>query len=190
MEQLAEEYGDRIDISVLSGGMIQADREGPIGEVAAYIAQAYQEVEAKTGVTFGEAFLKNILEPGTTIFSSEPPARALSTFKTYAPKQALSFAGRLQTAIYSDGMAPTDWSAYGRLAAEYDLPAGAFVQRMKSDDMGAAAAEEVALTARIGVQSFPTVLLNVGEEWVLLTRGYRPYAELKEALEKGLELVG
>lgn len=185
IEQLQEQYGDQVEISVLSGGMVTGDQEGPIGEVAGYIKEAYKDVEARTGVKFGKDFKQKILEPGTAIFSSEPTARALTTFKTYRPKEALAFAGTLQHAIYYDGLEPMNWKGYGKYAGQYGLPTGAFVQRMKSDDIGMAAAEEIALSSRLGIRAFPTVLYNKGEDWALLSRGYIPYEELeKNLLEK------
>jgi len=71
-------------IDVISGGMITRERIGAIGEVAPYIKTAYKDVENRTGVKFGEKFLKDILEEGSTIFTSIPPSIALSVFKKEA----------------------------------------------------------------------------------------------------------
>ena len=189
IEKLAENYSDQVYFRVVAGGMVQGDAVGPIGEVADYIPESYPRVEATTGVKFGEAFLQNVMEPGTAIFSSEPSVRALVTFKNYNTKDALAYAGRMQEAIYRDGMEPTDWKGYAKLAGEFGLPVGAFEQRMKSDKVGEEAAEEVSIAARVGVQSYPVVLLNYGDNWALLAKGYVPYEKLEAALKAGLEEV-
>ena len=54
IKQVFEKYQAQFDFEVISGGMILGERQGPIGEVAAYIKGAYKTVEDTTGVKFGE----------------------------------------------------------------------------------------------------------------------------------------
>ena len=72
MEQFYRKQHDAVDFEVISGGMITGSRMGPIGEVAPYIRWAYKEVEEKTRVTFGEAFLKQVLEDGKRFLALSP----------------------------------------------------------------------------------------------------------------------
>jgi putative protein-disulfide isomerase len=85
-------YKDEFEFRIISGGMITGRREGPIGEVAGYIKDAYQQVEETTGVKFGEDFLNKILEPGEAYFSSLPSALAMATFRLYQPDNTVAFA--------------------------------------------------------------------------------------------------
>ena len=104
IKQVFEKYQTQFDFEVISGGMILGERQGPIGEVAAYIKGAYKNVEDTTGVKFGENFVNVVLQEGNLYFSSEKPAIALSVFKTIYPKKAILFAHDLQSAIYHDGL--------------------------------------------------------------------------------------
>jgi len=99
ISKLHERHQEELEFEVLSGGMVTGERIGPIGEVAGYISQAYKDVERAAGVTFGEGFLKGILAEGSAIFTSIPPAVALTVFKQHQPKKAVPFAARLQKAI-------------------------------------------------------------------------------------------
>ena len=71
--KLQENYQSKIDFTVLSGGMMMGSREEPISVMADYIKGAYKTVEQKCGVTFGERYLKGILESKTYISSSVLP---------------------------------------------------------------------------------------------------------------------
>ena len=189
MQQLHQTYKGQLEFKVISGGMITGERIGPIGEVAPYIKWAYKEVEEKCGVTFGEAFLQDVLEEGSTIFTSVPPAVAMSVFKQHKPKEAVAFASALQRAIYYDGIDPNDQSAYGKYAAEFGLDAFAFSDQMSDQVFQEAAQKDFQTAAQIGVTGFPTVFLYDGKQWHLLARGYAPYMPLRRKLDSVLEAV-
>ena len=174
---------DKSDFEVVSGGMITGSRIGPIGEVAPYIKQAYKEVENRTGVRFGEAFLHDVLEEGSTIFTSVPLAIAMSVFKSRQPQHAVSFAGVLQKAVYYDGLAPQDTAAYGPLAEGFGLDGAAFVAQMEQPEFRQAAQQDFQRTQQLGVSGFPTVLAEVGSTYYQLASGYASLSSLGQALE-------
>ncbi len=182
-----EQHKDEMEFEVLSGGMITGGRIGPIGEVAGYISQAYKDVERATGVQFGEGFLKGILEEGSAIFTSIPPSVALTVFKQHQPEHAISFAARLQKAIYYDGIEPTDYSAYGKLAAEFGLDADAFVAQMKEDESLKMIRAEFQRAGAMGVTGFPTIFLEQNGQYTVLARGYVPKERLQAALDRVLK---
>lgn len=179
MSAFAEKHKADIDIQVVSGGMIRGDRVGPIGEVAAYIKDAYKTVEDSTGVQFGKAFLEDILEEGSTIFTSIPSSIALAVFKTLKPALSLDFAADLQKAIYQDGIAPQDIEAYANRAANYGIDATQFKEMMQQDTFLTMAEEDFTLTQQMGVNGFPTIILHNGDKAVMMARGYLPLERLE-----------
>lgn len=188
--QLEEEYRDDFDFRVISGGMILGEREGPVGEVAGYIKEAYPQVEEMTGVKFGEAFLKNILEPGTAQFSSLPGALALATFRLYQPDNALAFARRMQEAVYKEGLPPTEAKTFGHCAEDFGMNATDFMRLMVDKDKLELVQNEFKVVKHWGIQGFPSVVYQKGEKGYLINRGYRPYSELKQSFEATLGEVG
>ncbi|MGD1892929.1 MAG: DsbA family protein [Cyclobacteriaceae bacterium] len=180
IEAFHQKHREEIDFEVLSGGMVTGSRIGPIGEVAPYIRHAYRDVEQATGVKFGEAFLKDVLEDGQTIFTSVPPAIAMSVFKSHRAEEAVLFASALQKAIYYDGLAPEDTAAYGQLAEEFGINKNIFTQQMAESKFLAEAQKEFYRTQQLGVQGFPTVFAEVENTYYPLTRGYTPLDELEK----------
>lgn len=188
--QLEKEYRNDFDFRVISGGMILGEREGPIGEVAAYIKDAYKEVEATTGVTFGEAFLKNILAPGTAQFSSLPGALALATFRLYQPDNALAFARRMQEAIYKEGLPPVAAQTFGHCAEDFGMNATDFMRLMVDKDKLELVQNEFKVVKHWDIQGFPSVVYQKGDKGYLVNRGYRSYQDLKQSFEAILAEVG
>lgn len=183
MEKLYTTYKDKMDFTVLSGGMVNGDRVGPIGEVAGYISDAYKVVEERTGVKFGEGFLK-LLRDGEAIFNSLPPGIALTVFKSEKPEQAVEFASRLQRAIYHEGIEPEDLEAYGKLAAEFNLDAQEFVNKMKSNEFKQATLQEFQKVSQWDISGFPSVIMATQEKLYLIAKGYVPYEQLEAAVQQ------
>ena len=186
MQQLAAAYREQLTFEVVSGGMVTGGRIGPIGQVAPYIKTAYRDVEQATGVTFGEGFLRNILDEGTAVFSSLKPGAALTAYKTHHPDRVVAFAHRLQRAIYYDGIEPDNYDAYRPLATEAGLDADAFVALMQAPATLAATQAEFALSAELGVTGFPTVFVRTGEKWFVLAKGYTNFEILSARVQQAI----
>lgn len=182
IEQLAADHPE-VEFEVLSGGMVTGSRIGPIGTVAPYIKWAYKDVENATGVKFGEAFLKGVLEDGKAIFSSLKPGYALTVAKQLAPEKALAFAARLQKAVYFDGILPDHYASYGPLAADFGFDPAQFVEQMQDAAIQRKTEEEFARVANLGVRGFPTVFAAKEGKMTLIAHGFVPYETLKHRLE-------
>lgn len=187
MQEIHREYASALEFDVFSGGMIRGSRIGAIGEVAPYISWAYKQVEDRTGVRFGEKFLHGILADGTALFTSIPPALAMVVFKRSKPAQALAFAHRLQTAIYFEGIQPSEYGVYGEYAQEFGFDAKEFSEQMQHPATLEAAEQEFALCARLGITGFPTVLLQRGQTLTLLAQGYTDADTLRELINAILQ---
>lgn len=186
MQQIHEKYRGRLEFEVLSGGMIMGLRAGPIGEVAAYIAKAYPEVEQATGIQFGEAFVQNILAPGTAIFSSEMPGIALTVFRKHRPEQVVEFAHALQNALYFNGIGLSILENYLPLVEPFGLSGPDFIREMEMEENRYETTLEFQTVANWGVNGYPSVLLKPAhdEQYYLIARGYTPFERLEEVIQK------
>jgi putative protein-disulfide isomerase len=184
IERISDAYADVFDFEVLSGGMMTGERAGPVGEVAGYIGEAYKQVEARTGVTFGEAFLSGLLADGTATFSSVPPGRALTAFKQERPDEQVAFAHALQRAIYYHGLPPADPATYVQVATDFGLDGGAFAAKLDDPEIAAQTEAEFALASRLGVRGFPTVFVTTGQDLYRVAPGYVPFEQLDATLQR------
>jgi putative protein-disulfide isomerase len=182
LKKLYESLQDKLHFEVYSGGMMLGDRAGSINDVAPYIKTAYKTVEQRTGVVFGEPFLKDMLEPGTAMLNSEKPCIALTVFKSYLPDRAVEFAHILQDALYQDGKDLTQDTIYPELVVPLGIDPLEFVEKLNSTDFRRKTYEEFKIVSEIGVTGFPTVLLLTEKQNYLLSRGYTDYEPLYQTI--------
>ena len=179
INQFHEKYKESLSFEVISGGMITSSRIGPIGEVASYISWAYKDVEKATSVKFGTEFLNKTLKDGDAIFTSIPPAIALSVFKDLDPNNSIRFASDLQRAIYYDGIEPENLDAYGQIALKFGLDAKSFVSKMKDPLYEKLAEDDFKKSAELNVSGFPTIFIEINGTYHKIGSGYMPFSKLE-----------
>lgn len=190
IKKLSAEVEGRISFEVLSGGMIPKEYERPISTIAAYVSQAYRQVEEMTGIKFGEDYLWHIFNPDKSDWfqHSEKSAAALCIFKEYYPEKQVAFAADLQYALHFEGRDLTDDEAYRHLLENYNIPAEEFYQKLNSAEYSEKAHYEFALCKQLQVTGFPQVLIQTGEQkFYLLAKGYTDYETLKGRMEAVLK---
>lgn len=189
IRQLYDAYSRQVDFDVLSGGMMTGPRVKPIAESMAYVEQAYKVVEAHTGVMFGEAYLNQILKPGTYISNSEPPGVAMTLFKAVLPGRAVEFAGTLQHALYGDGIDLNVAANYGPLVEPYGIDPDEFVEHLTDPVVNQQTLAEFNLVSQYGINGFPSVILDHGNALYLVARGYLPFDQLEANIRQALGTV-
>lgn len=180
---LHNEWKDRVDFDVISGGMILGNRVGPIRNFAHIIQGSRARLEETTGVRFGDAFWSK-LEQGDMVMGSLKPSIALAVSRDLAPGRSVEFAAALQRAIYVDGMEPTLTEAYRPLAQDFGLDADEFLKRMEYPHYEMVANKDFAQSAKWGIQGFPSVVLFHQDQGYLIARGYLPFDALDKTLRE------
>lgn len=186
IKRTGEEYKDKMDIDVLSGGMILPEKPVHISATAGYIQQAYKTVEEYTGITFGKDYLWHIMNPDESDWypNSEKPAIAMCIFKDYYPDRVVEFAADLQYALHYEGRDLTDDEAYRHLLDKYSIQPEIFYQRLKSDEYMEKAKYEFALVKQLQVTGYPAIFIQTDDlKFYLVARGYTDYTSLKERID-------
>jgi putative protein-disulfide isomerase len=190
MKQIAADFEDRLDVEVLSGGMLIGEQVVSIEKTAPFIQGAYKNVEELTGIKFGEDFLWHINNPDQSdwYMNSEKPAIALSVFKTYYPFRQLEFATDLQYALNYEGRDLDDDEAYRHLLEKYSIVPEAFYAKLKDPEFKEQAYYEFALCKQLQVTGFPQLFLQESDsKFYLIAKGYTAYGELKARILHLLE---
>ena len=193
ISRIEEEYRDKLDFEVFSGGMILPEQPQHFAPMAKYIQGAYHRVEELTGIKFGEDFLWHVFHPEETDWypSSEMPAIALCIFKEYHPGKAVQMAADLQYALNYEGRDLTDKEAYRHLLPKYNIPEEEFYAKLQSEEYKEKASYEFALVKQLQVTGFPSVFLQLSEaKFYLLAQGYTDYDSLKQRIDSVLSTVG
>ena len=193
INKIADEYADRLEFEVLSGCMIDPENPMPIQKIAGFIAGAYKNVEATTGIQFGEDFLWHIFNPEESdwVMDSEKPAIALCIFKEYYPDKMIPFATNLQYALNYEGRDLTDDEAYRHLLEKYGIHPEAFYQKLHSDEYKDQAHYEFSLCKQLQVTGYPAVLIQTApSSFHLVARGYTDFEALSGQIDSVLNEIG
>ncbi len=190
IKKIAAAYQDKLDIEVLSGGMMAGEQVMPIEKIAPFIQGSYKRVEELTGIKFGEDFLWHINNPGKSdwVMNSEKPAIALCILKEYYPERQLEFATDLQYALNYEGRDLDDDEAYRHLLEKYNIQPEAFYGKLQTEEYKEMAYYEFALMKQLQVNGFPTVFIQTGElKFVMVARGYTPYEDVRARIDNVLK---
>lgn len=193
IKKIAEEYKDKLDVEVLSGGMMTGEAAMPIEKIGPYIQTAYKRVEELTGIKFGEDFLWHVFNPDKSdwVMNSEKAAIALCILKEYYPARQLEFATDLQYALNYEGRDLDDDEAYRHLLDKYNIQPEAFYEKLKDEQYREMALYEFALMKQLQVNGFPTVFMQTGElKFVMIARGFTTYEDVKQRIDSVLAEIG
>jgi len=183
MKQLQNEYGDRIDIEVVSGGLFLGNRAGFVNMVAPHIKSgAYKSVESLTGVEFGDPFLKDVFSEGKMILNSLPPTIALCIVKDKFPDKELEFAALLLKAVYYDGINPVDIEAYGAYAEVVGFNVEEFNAKFNEGKYKKMAEEEFEKFRKSQYSGMPSLTVLKDSKEIPISNGYINYNQLKNRL--------
>jgi putative protein-disulfide isomerase len=186
MQQVQENYKDRLGFAVIPGGMMTGARVQPVSEMAQYILGAYTRVEEYSGAKFGAPYL-DMLREGSEISNSEPPCRAIHTFQTIKPEEGLNFAHKLQLKQFVQGKSFNDEQTYRELATEFGLDEDEFIAKMESEEMRYGTTQDFQWAQAAGITGFPCTVLQKGDQYFLIARGFQPYEQVQEVLERALQ---
>jgi putative protein-disulfide isomerase len=146
-----------LPFDVVVGGL----RPGPSADrmnasTAARLADHWRHVEARSG----QPFDFSILDDHTWTYDTEPACRAVVAMRRIAPDRTLDWFGTLQRAFYAEGHLLDDPHVIGELAAGFGMDAGGFVEAWASREVVKETWRDFAWARSIGVQAFPTVVLE------------------------------
>ncbi|MGP4050946.1 DsbA family protein [Streptomyces sp. 2A115] len=159
-----------LDVEVVSGGLFTGSRRVPVREFG-YVQGANAEISQLTGVTFGTGYARLIAD-GSFVMDSEAAARGVAALRQVAPGRIVELAAALQHAFYVDGLSLSDPATYRAVAEAAGLDPDAVVGAFGAPGSAAAAKEDFARAAGLGVDSFPTLLAVQGERTTALAVGH------------------
>ena len=183
LTRLHEAWSASLDLHVYAGGMLTGDRVQPLSTKAELIASSYRTIEERCGVTFGERFLTQVLPDGSMVLDSRMPGLALLAYRAMNPDAALAAAHWLHQALYRDGLDLNESDTYRRMAIAFDIEPEAFIAVMTSDQIAAALDDEFSYVQSLGIEGFPTLLLEYNDNVHVLAHGHTPFEELDMMLQ-------
>lgn len=150
----------------------------------------WARVEEASGLPFNR---KALMERENFIYDTEPVCRAFVTAREFAPQaDLLAVFHALQVAFYVDGLDTTDGKVLAQISADaltalgHPINAEVFHARWNTTEMIAATRQDFIKARAAGIRSFPTLLIEAEGQWIELSPGYAPVAQLEARLSAAM----
>ncbi|AZV44870.1 DSBA-like thioredoxin domain protein [Peribacillus asahii] len=114
---------------------------------------------------------------------SEAAAKGFSALRYFAPERAYYLASSMQHAFYYEGKSLSDPATYREIAIANNLEPEAVLARYDDIVSTEEAHADFAKVQQLGVQSYPTLLLQKGDEFIALGGGVMTAEKIEARLE-------
>ncbi|MDH5655518.1 MAG: DsbA family protein [Spirochaetia bacterium] len=179
IQQVKEEYGDRLKIALVLGGLRPYTKEILKSADRISIMNHWKEVHQMTSQPFQ---FENAMPDGF-IYDTEIPSRAVVTFAHFNPAEIFQFLRTIQHAFYGEGKNTTDENVLAELAGRFGIEKNDFLHRFHTEEMKEKTKSHFIKCRQFGVQVFPSAILQGPKGFYLLSKGYKPYQEIKQELD-------
>ncbi len=178
LDELAKRY--IIPMRTVVGGLRPgAAGAEPMDEIMRRtLADHWNHVEEASGQPFDRA----ALEREGWVYDTELAAIAVVTMRHLNEASKFGFFKRLQRAFYAENLDITDPGVYPNLIEGFDVDEQSFMTALDSPSMKQAAWTDFDTAKRLSITGFPSLLLRLDEEHLIVTRGYLAWDSLEPAL--------
>jgi len=136
-----------------------------------YIQQADARIAQTSGQPFGEPYLRKLLLDPKLVLDSRPVVAAVLAAQQLDPAKTLPMLRGIQHAHYAQGRHVVQEATLVDIAKSVGLDAAAFEVALRSVPVDRHIADTREFMTNNGAQGFPTLVIQVGEDWLGVPHG-------------------
>lgn len=146
---------------------------------AASLAHHWDEVAERSG----QPFDTTLLARRGWRYDTEPACRAVVVMREIDEVLAWPMFKRIQRLFYADGIVPAGRAELEPVVKEFDVDQDAYWETFESDLALKQTWRDFAQVHKWGIGGFPTVLLRIGDQGHVVTRGFSTAARMLATIE-------
>ena len=158
--EIQRELEGEFDFELACGGLVTGDRVRAVRHDADYLRAGLQQVEERTGVKAGRAFLEGLLAEGNYVSNSVPLIEAIHAATELNGNAAFGFGYGLAVAFYRDGLPPDHPDTVARVAEQHGLDADALMHLWQHPTRRTSTGAWMDEARRSGVTTYPSLFLR------------------------------
>ena len=167
MSEAKDSLSESIDFQMVMGGLRPYNTE-TMADLGDFLKEHWEEV----GKRSGQPFSYDILKDDSFVYDTEPACRAVVLMRTLQPESEFDFFKKIQHSFYEKNNNTNLTETYSELAATYGLDKEDFAKQFESDEIKEKIKADFTYSQQVGVRSFPTVVLQVKDQYYLIAQGY------------------
>ena len=181
-EEIKENYGSKVKIALILGGLRPGTNEPVTKESRDEILHHWRAVNKMTGQEFNFA---NPMPDGF-VYDTELPSRAVVAVSEINPEFTLPYFKKVQHAFYVEQKDVTDVHILAEIADHFQINTQDFIERYNSDIVKEKTLLHFQHTRQVEVRGFPTLVVSSEGTFKMLANGYRPYEDICQDLDNYL----
>ncbi len=176
-----EHYKDKLEFEVVLGGLRPYNTE-TMTDLKNFLTHHWEDVHKASGLPF----TYDILDNGQITYDTEPPSRATVIVRSVDAEKAFMFFKEAQKAFYVDNKNMHLATSYHSILDKIGFDKTFFDEAFESPMMKELVKADFARSAKLGVTSFPTLILQVGDKYVVVAKGYATKDQMIATIDKVL----
>ena len=178
LSRLKDAYSSTLGFKLVLGGLRPYNTE-TMADLGEMLKHHWTEVEKRSGRNFKH----DILNDASFVYDTEPPSRAVVSMRHLKPNSEFDFFKDIQEAFYQKNMNTNSLDTYLALIERHEVNEDEFEESFNSDTMKEMVRKDFAFASEIGVNGFPTLLLEVDDVYHAISRGYAPFEVLNNRIQ-------
>ena len=146
------------------------------------IAEHWNHVNERTGQPFDMSFF----DRNEFVYDTEPACHAVCVVRVLKPGLTLLYLSALQEAFYTENRDITDEAVLCEIAEGLRIDGARFLSLFKDVMSVYETAGDFHMARQMQVTGYPSIVLNKGDQYAMLTAGYQPLEDLLPALDDWL----
>jgi putative protein-disulfide isomerase len=185
LDAVAGYFPAEAGLRYVMGGLAPDSNKSMPPPTRQYVQNAWRAVQARTGAAFNFDFWERC-EPRRSTY---PSCRAVIAAGLQDEATIPAMVTAIQTAYYQQARNPSDESTLVELANEIGLDAARFADELHSPLVEQRLQADFQFKNRLGVQGFPTLILEMNGHYYGLAIGYVEPETLQPRLEMVMQLT-
>ncbi len=165
-DELREQLGRELDIVYVVGGLAPETHVPMPNSMQAYLKDTWNKVSQHTGASFNHDFWDLNIPKRSTY----PACKAVLVARQLG--QELAMYAAIQQLYYQQAGNPSEYENLYQLAQELGLERQDFIEQVHSDKIESLLQQEIMLTAQLGAQGFPSLILLKGKTRHFIQHSY------------------
>lgn len=178
LEKVHDAYAGQLDFELVLGGLRPYNTE-TMTDLAGFLKGHWEEVHEASQ----QPFRYGILERGDILYDTEPACRAVRIFRDFYPEKSLGFFAAVQKAFYNENKNPLLVETYIEILASNEWEIENFNALFESNKYKSEIKNDFRRSQDLGVQSFPTVLLEKDGKIHYIAKGYSTAEKMKKRID-------
>lgn len=184
LERLQEYYKPQLKFETILGGLRPGGGEEWNDRMKAMLRDHWEHVQDYSG----QPFNFDLLSSKEFNYDTEPSCRAVRVVRELAPQAEYSFFKEIQYKFYVKNEDPTGIGFYQSICENLEISYQKFSDLFLSEEYKKLVVEDFIHSRKLGVTSFPTVILRIDNREKLITNGYSDFESMRLKVEEVLRI--